>query len=240
MRSRWAIRLVIAVVVLATVVLLMPLPRMILVGLVHGEAFYKGRPTSYWRGVYGSWTDYSKKHPRQAFSGGSGGLPTPPSPSLLDRLTDPVTGLASASFRVLGEWEHDPAAVSVLTEFLSDPDPDVRNYAASTLRSIGPAARSALPRLTRLLSDEDAGVRLCSVTSVDVIEQKPLVKVPLYVGLLKDPDSGVRRMAATVLGNIGERSDETVAALTEALNDEDALVSREAALALNRIGPKAP
>jgi hypothetical protein len=49
-KRRWGIRLGIAIIGLVTLVLL-PVPRMILVGFVRGESFYKWKPTSYWSGV---------------------------------------------------------------------------------------------------------------------------------------------------------------------------------------------
>ena len=55
-------KLVVAfLVILLAVVLGTPFCRYGILGLVRGESFYQGRPTSYWRGVVKDWSGWGKK-----------------------------------------------------------------------------------------------------------------------------------------------------------------------------------
>ncbi len=117
-------------------------------GHLRGEAFYRGRPTSYWRGQLADWlsvNDMTCLPP----------LPPHTLPDLLgyDR-TDQLERRLGISPRVGDEanylWNGDPAAVPVLIELLQDPAPGMAPQAAHGLERIGPDARAAVPTLVRM------------------------------------------------------------------------------------------
>ncbi len=213
MKRRWAIRVAIVVGVSLLLILPMLLPPMTLQGFLRGESFYKGRPTSYW-----------KDEIKQAINA------TRPRPtSVLDRL---VRWNQSGPPR-LGE----PAALPVLTELLSDLDPEVRMYAAGALIDKGSWAEPVLPRLKELLQDEDPRIRRTAVYAVNSVETRTDVKIHLFAGMLKDDDSFVRMIVAELLGRIGAGSDEAVTALKESLHDEAKEVRIMATKSLTKLQP---
>jgi hypothetical protein len=218
-KRRWAIRLGIALVVLATAVLLLPLPRSILIGLLRGEAFYKGRPTNYWKDEIKYAIDARKPWPS----------------TVTDRLLM-AGGLVHHHGAVLPNLG-EPAALPVLAELLSDPDVEVRWHAAAVLFDKGPWAEPALPRLKEMLQDDDPRVRRTCVFAVQSIETRTEVKIHLFAGILKDNDLHVRIVVAELLGRIGDESDEAIAALKEAINDEAAEVRMTATKSLKKLQP---
>jgi hypothetical protein len=235
MKKRWAFRLAVGITGL-TLISLLPLPRVMLLGCLRRESFYKGRPTSYWSGVVKRWSEYVKT---LRVKGGGGvrtrqpPAPPPPPPTVFDRLEALIGRLTQDDFDP-PDWESDPAAIPVLLELLSDPDAEVRKYAARTFVHMGPMGEAALPKLTDLLRDDVPEVRSLAAGALASVERRKERAVPLLVGMLKDPEPLVRRRIANLLGEFGE-SEEVVPALKEALNDEDKQVRVEAAAALERI-----
>jgi hypothetical protein len=69
--------------------------------------------------------------------------------------------------------EAGAAAAPVLVTLLADDDPTVRQWAATILGQIGPAAVPATDALTLLLEDEDAAVREAAANSLRQIDQRP-------------------------------------------------------------------
>jgi hypothetical protein len=124
-----------AVVVL--VVLLVPDLRWGVLGLVRGESYYKGYPTSYWRARI---LDEREKEAWAACS-----------PSRFAQLLNeaglgrhflPVPGIALENPGTL-LFDGSAAAVPVLLELVEDPDEGVRTEAAAALKEIDPAAAKA-------------------------------------------------------------------------------------------------
>jgi HEAT repeat protein len=129
-------------------------------------------------------------------------------------------------------------SVPVLTEALSDRDPQVRAAAAEALGNIGQVAAPALPKLYILLRDIDADVRRKAVEALPNISSDTSM-IGLLIGALSDPTPEVRRSAVTALGALGMPTDRVIGALAHALTDSWAAVRAAAALALAQIGPPA-
>jgi HEAT repeats len=238
MKRRVTVALALGIATLLAILLALPVPRSILLGFVRGESFYKGRPTSHWRGVVKWWVEYEKEHRPSVFIGAivvHATLPPPPPPSLFDRVKAVLPGFDSIDNFLPPGWDSDPAAIPVLSDLLLDPDADVREYAALTLSRQGPQAHIALPRLIELLEDDNAEVRRSAAIAVADIETRAEVRVPLLLRMLKDRDPIVRRRMANIFTERDGPPPEAIAALQEALTDDDDQVRVEAAATLKRI-----
>jgi hypothetical protein len=203
---------------------------MVVLGLIRGESFFQGKPTSYWRGVVVRHNDWLK-----ASSGPTlrATLEEHP-PCLFDRLGAFAAGLVPQDSELF--LPCDPAAIPVYVELLWDRDADVRSDAAFELGEFGPQASAALSRLVALLEDDDASVRWRAANALAAIETDTDVKTSLLMRMLKDSDPLVRWDIVRLLGEFATGRDEVIAALNAARNDEDRRVREEAAAALNRIG----
>lgn len=94
------------------------------------------------------------------------------------------------------------AAIPELTDALKHRDTTVRRRAATTLRRIGPAARSAVPALTENLKDTDESVRIEAVAALGEVHRDKAV--PMLLDLLRD-DKALAKIAAETLCSLGER-----------------------------------
>jgi hypothetical protein len=128
MSRPWLLRAFLLLVVLLAGSLLSPDARWVVWGRLRGEAFYRGRPTSYWRGHVLAWNDLGFY---------------PPAVSLVvrrPRWWADYLPWRSGRPAPLVEAEpfpgDDPAAIPVLMELLRDEDPEVRVGAAEALRQI--------------------------------------------------------------------------------------------------------
>jgi HEAT repeat protein len=128
-----------------------------------------------------------------------------------------------------------------LLALLSDPDKEVRSFAALQLKNRGDKA--AIEPLIRSLTDPEPEVRASAVHSLSVLgsmsHQKKVVKHVEWA--LTDDDSAVRSAAAVGLGtwlldNIDDIS--VIESLVNALMDADESVVDRAAFALERIYEK--
>jgi hypothetical protein len=116
-------------------------------GWLQGQAFYRGRPTAYWRDRVLAWL-----HPTDLSTLTTPRPKMPPSAGWLDLLfaspgvpgADPIP-------------EGDAGAIPVLVELLRDPDAFVRLYAIGKLKALGSRAREAVPALLALRRDEKCG-----------------------------------------------------------------------------------
>jgi hypothetical protein len=134
----------VAVLATAGAALLFPPPRAVLFGLLRGEKFYAGRPTSHWSAAVTAYLDGPFR---------SDLVPATPLDWLkrLCRIGVPRYRPATAA----PFHDPDPAAVPVLVDLLRDPTPQVRRYAAARLGALGPRARVAVPALLALLQDDE-------------------------------------------------------------------------------------
>lgn len=217
-----------------------PLVRWRIIGLARGEAFYRGRPTSYWQHEIKTWTEFLRQCGPLRVTCGIGLHPVPPPPTFSEKLH----GFLASTFTA--EWTpaqlEEPAAIPVLTELLRDSDAEVREYAVTCLfrmNAPGNELEPAILELTRLLMDESAEVRRVTLVALVQINREPDYALPLLRRMLHDPAALVRTRAANALGEWGEAARP---ALREALEDEDQEVRQAAQDALQRIGsePKSP
>jgi hypothetical protein len=152
MSRRLLLRAVLLVVVLAGA-LALPGVRWPLWGWLRGEAFYKGRPTSYWsRQIqdYARQADFYNRHRPPSMQPEGVNVPATPVDSLRC-----VCGLSYHVAPLPYPFEaKGPAATPALTELLRDGDPYVRRYAADCLGDLGPVAKPAVPALLALYRDE--------------------------------------------------------------------------------------
>jgi hypothetical protein len=114
-------------------------------GRLRREAFYEGRPTTYWGYVVGAYLverppmTTRSATPLDSFKRLSGlGIPR-----YVQEDPDPF-------------HEYDGAAVPVLAQLLRDPSPALRIYAGGKLGRLGPGAKGAVPALVELLHDASA------------------------------------------------------------------------------------
>jgi hypothetical protein len=173
-------------------------------GHLRGEAMYRGKPTSYWRGPVKEWQRMLKAYAQASVSRSRPRRPPPPPPPP-PTTAEVVRAWAGRFFTRSIVWPptHDPAAVPVLVQLLSDDDPEVRDYAALTLGDCGPAATAALPGLTEALRDDDPEVRHSAAVSLGGIDRRPEVTVPVLSRMLTDREALVRRRVANLLRKMG-------------------------------------
>lgn len=206
----------------AAVLLAMPSCRYGVLGLVRGESFYQGRPTSYWRGVVKDWTV-----PRPCSPQG------PPPTTLLHKvrafLVEPF-----AEKVVIPPGEDQPDALPVLIELLSDEDAAVRSYAVTTIEGIGPSAKAAVPRLILLLEDEDPEVRALAAFAVDTIHGR----AEFLLRLIEDRDPATRHLVALALSRVNEPREVVISGLKKLLSDPDEKVRDAAAESLEALTKK--
>jgi hypothetical protein len=224
MRKKW-LWLVPLVVAGLAVVLLVPGVRWRVLGVLRGEAFYQGRPTSYWRNEYVEWVEHGPR---------PGTLNHLPTPTLFDQLKSLLPRpLPRLPFSVLSQ---DPKALPVLIELLTAEDPDVRMFTAYSLKRMGSPARVALPHLTPLLHDENGGTRQNAADAVVQVATDGDM-AGLLEEMLSNQDPYVRMTTAECLGK--RRLVEAAPALRAALGDPDEDVRKAAATALNNLGAEA-
>ncbi len=137
-------------------------------------------------------------------------------------------------------------AVAILAARASDPDPEVRAFAAAAWGDLG--NRAAIPTLKRALADDNADVRFAAAASLqklgDVQGLVALIDETKAVssGPTASPAEELRRMArdaarARAVLKLGETGrDASVDALKNALADPSGEVRDAAAVALARLG----
>ena len=142
--------------------LLAPGVRCRLWGLWQREAFYRGRPTSYWRRQILDYPNDMAAYER-TLPPSWRAVPAYAPASPVDEVRK-VCGVYYRYERVPFPFEgNSPAAVPLLIELLRDSDPVVRRYAADCLGDLGPAAAPAVPALLRALGDEEQGGMVITV-----------------------------------------------------------------------------
>lgn len=130
--------------------------------------------------------------------------------------------------------------VPVLTEWLADPDANVRVETAQCLGQIGPVAAPALPDLMRLVENQDelAWVRVATIQALGSIDPRSTETLSgVLIARLKDPNGQVREAAARSLGLLGPGAASAVPALRDGLSDPAPAARRAAIQAVGRMGP---
>jgi HEAT repeat protein len=263
MAKRLLLGLGIVAVIGLGVVLLVPACRAVVLGFLGGERFQDGRPLSYWVEALGDDDKADRQRATQALAR-LGPEAKGAVPRLVELALREGDAAASQALRAI-----DPeAAVPRFTEALADPDPRVRERAATALFQLGPAAKAAVPALGRAAKDPDVDVRgkaFAALQAIGPAAVPALVEalqandpearldalhalqefssgakdaVPAVLVLLKDPDRRVRHEAADALRRVGPEARAAVPALLAAVEDADLNVRRQALLALAAIGVK--
>jgi HEAT repeat protein len=236
MKRRLVIGFGVALMLLAIGVWLEPTG--VVLGWMHGEAFYQNRPTRYWGRALASSNARTRAEAHQALKEG-GRAAVPLLAEVLQTNKNPEARWKAADLlRQAGPEAHEsPAALAALTAALKDPDAHVRAVAAAALASVGPAGSDALPLLQAMLSTADC---LPALRALARYGPDALPAAPQLIDLLQsDGDGEIRWNAARTLGKIGPAARGAVPILVEALDDRDALVREHAAEALGEIGPDA-
>jgi hypothetical protein len=170
--------------------LLVPDVRWWLWGHLRGEAFYRGRPTSYWRAeIQALGTGRTKPWLPPAWSGwlrryyraGKGRPASPPDPALvpmlLELLRDQDAWVRRCAASMLGNHlefcpTSNPAVLQALVVGLQDEERDVRCESTRALGSLGPRARPATPALLVALTDREAIVRDAAAEALQQINPR--------------------------------------------------------------------
>jgi hypothetical protein len=144
-----------------------------LLGRWRGEAFFQGRPTSYWRGEIAGYVD----HPISANYDGPVWFRRQ-DPSALDRMTGWFGGgPVGTSYFTPPLLCGLPEGLPVLIELLASPEPAARQLACRGLAALGPSARPAEPALRQALSDEDEQVRQEARAAIQDLNQEAADRV---------------------------------------------------------------
>jgi HEAT repeat protein len=131
---------------------------------------------------------------------------------------------------------------------LKDPDPEIRQQAASLLGRMGPEVDGAAAALAEALADESTHVRVNSALALYKFGPAARVAVRPLALCLKDENMYVRLDAAMSLRNLGTEARSVTAELVAALQEADNGtpmpffahgVNQVVAGALGRIGPEA-
>jgi HEAT repeats len=196
-------------------------------GLLSGECFYHGLPTSYWRSRIVGWDSYRfTSQPPTAW------IRQLRERWWLGRIDEPS---------VLGG---DPAAFPVLRELISDTGDgserhQVRLFAIGALKSIGSEVRyrkTVLDAVGGCLHDPNMNVRLYAVAVLTTFG--PEASAALGQAL-HDPERSVRLTAAQCLAEWGEGAAQALPSLMEvAATDSDEEVREKAALVVAKINSR--
>jgi hypothetical protein len=139
-----------------------PPTRLVVLGHIRGESFYRGLPTCYWhRDIAGC---------QELWSPLSCDWFLVREPTAAEDWLDRVVGLdvVTTNPAVL---DGDPTALPVLIELLRYPDHRTRRAAATGLGAIGPAARKAVPVLTEIArTTSDRALYTCACDALMSID----------------------------------------------------------------------
>jgi HEAT repeat protein len=141
----------------------------------------------------------------------------PAIPALLMALQDQDRFIRWQAVRTLGKVgriQTDKTVPAIAKLVNPKEDPDVREAAATTLRSYGSAAEAALPQLIRMLNVGEAEVQESVIKAITGIGG-PKVKaaMPALIISLDSRSPNVRRLAAEALGRMGSQARDALPAL---------------------------
>jgi HEAT repeat protein len=180
-----------------------------LVGLLRGESFWRGYPSSYWRAEMQEWIKQWKTGP------------PPPSPieQWVLRLRLPFSLSRDRRRELAPIWlmEDDPASVPVLRELARDADTEVSAHAVTALRVLREDGRSGLPELRAALHHPSPTTRLIAAEGVWDLTHEADDLAPLLVALLDNRDHDVRWRAAANLKRIGPAAEIAVPPVLQTL-----------------------
>jgi hypothetical protein len=227
MKRRWRIWLLLVLLLFVAASILVPPVRWRLLGWSKGEAFYQGRPTTYWREQVRVYTERMAELERR---GAPGSVPIPPAPWSgvwdLFRQPDPIdvlgVGLGLGYVGQSGVPIPDPAQAVVLCELVDDDDDAIASYAIGILKEMGPECKIAVPALVKLLSHPRIERRREAGLALAVIEPAGPDAVPAPIRALEEDDAPLNSFAACALKAIGSPAREAVPVLVRVMQSERA------------------
>jgi hypothetical protein len=190
-------------------------PTRVLWGGLRGEAFFQGRPTSYWR-----WELIESR--KCVVPMGSIPVIQPPD-TTINRFRTWV-GIEPTYLAAPAVTKGDIEAIPVLVELLNDVDEDVRAEAVDLLNTMLvfhrlDAARAAL---RSALQSTHRDVRWRAAERLQWVDSEAAaVLIPIFVEWLQNDDWQRREAGARALERLGPKASEAGPALIEALRRED-------------------
>jgi HEAT repeat protein len=216
-------------------------PTLVLRGLLRREAFYRGRPVSYWKtGLKSQDPKVQSETTRTLKEGNDAAVP------VLVLLLNEQSGSAweSAEVRwraadILGQLGGQAGdAAPALIEALKDHDTHVRTVVATSLGALVPLPAEAVSQLITVLEIGDQS-STAAATTLSLFGAQAQTAVPALCAALKAKDSELRLNAARTLGKIGPKAAKAVPALVAGLKDDHPKVREHCAESLGDIGPSA-
>ncbi|OAI46031.1 hypothetical protein AYO44_12170 [Planctomycetaceae bacterium SCGC AG-212-F19] len=189
------------------------------IGWFNGEAFFQGRPTSYWSKEIHKYNEITAEE-RIALSN----KPKSWIDELKDRLG--LDNRRESDLPAVVEFgpHADSAAVPVLVELLEDSDVEVCAHAASTLGAFGELALPAVPALIKMLGHPDVIRRRNAAGTLLAIGPEAKIAIPALIQALHDSDelAWVNNWAANALRQFGPEAKEAVPTLVKLLHSDRA------------------
>ena len=202
-------------------------PNRYVLGLLRGDAFFQGKPASYWGRALAGDDPKAQVEARAALKDREA------VPVLIDLLDDRDAAWRAADILASHGPDAKPA-IPALLRAAENKDPHVRSVARMALAEIGSLPPEAVPYMIDMLKTEN---RLSALKALTELGDESRSAVPALLGLLTDKETRVRASAARALGRIGPEAKDAVQPLIKLLKDEDAVTREQAASALGRIGP---
>jgi hypothetical protein len=141
------------------------------IGWIRGEAFYNGRPTSYWHAQLDQYEEvwahcWGQIHVLR------------PKNTKFEILVQSIFGI-KLDDRGYALWDGDPQAIPVLLELLKYPDCKSRRVAATGLSNVGPPAENASPLLIEIAqSSPEYPLYKCAFYALLIIGREPGTEIP--------------------------------------------------------------
>jgi hypothetical protein len=129
-----------------------------------------------------------------------------------------------------------PELIEIYDEGIST---DSQSYAARSIGSIGPGAKSAIPSLLKGLKTTNDSVCWPTALALGSIHCEPELVVPELVRLLQHSNPVVRSFDIIALGNFGTNARSAIPDLTLMLSDQDANIRVAATNSLKQIDSEA-
>lgn len=161
-------------------VLLIPIPRLVLLGCLRSESFYSGRPTSWWSAEVKQWR-FSEEFDLWEL-GGYWPL-WEAQPCFFDEWLVTYFGMIRTPVPAIDTLlilQADPAAIPVLLELLKDEDPRVRWAGAVGLGRIGVKVKPAFRDILQIANDEDRWVQRAVWAAMLQIDEEAANKVGIH------------------------------------------------------------
>jgi len=180
-----------------------------LVGLIRGESFWHGSPSSYWRTAMQEWISFQRSWAP---------------PTFIERwMAYFGVSVPNRRAELAPIWlmEDDPAAVPVLRELARDSDQDVSAHAVTALRVLREDGRPGLPEFRAALHHPMVMTRLIAVEAVWDLTHEADELVPVLAELLRERDQQVRWRVEGNLHRIGAAAKAAVPAVVQALQSAE-------------------